>query len=936
VRRARLLRCAFAALCGHVHGRRKAARLLRAEQRWRVLRLGATFRAWKERAAATGLRAVRAASLTETARFRNSLTPGTLPQAALSSLARHNAARAALRAWRLALAHAAWRAQCCCLVVAARRRRLLLAALRPWAALRRRRVVARRAARCLARRRLRVVLTAWRVLTAASLARRWAAAHDGAVAAEALAAARVVEARERAAASFEHAEAAEAMRAEAATALMRYAPLPRRRHSMPQTRTIHALDCAPSLCLSSITHACSAELRAAAAPGSPLLDVPLEWRALRPAGGAPPPSLRPAAAAALVTWRRVGGGGADGVTLLEDIALCDPGSARGGAGAPPFALSVLRRDASASLPADAAGADVRWCTPRVQGAPPRPREHPAACAVGAAASLLFFGGWDGAAELSDAFLLRRLPPDDAPPVASSSRASGAHPGSAPTAPPAPRFAWAGPLPSTGGGPAPRSHATLTPAASGLVYLFGGYRADVGALNELWAARPSRRLGALDADADDDAEANAHASAAAKEDAWADPVALTWHCPDAGGAPPCARSGHAAAAAADGCIYVHGGFDGAAELADLHRFDPASGAWEALAPWGPAPGPRRLHAMAASGRHLLLFGGWDGERDLGDCFALCVDSMTWRRIDAGIGGAGGVPAAMPAPAPRSAHALVTTASGGVLLLGGVQEGRLAREGPLLLENAAAVEGRALRREALTARAAAAEAEAARRRTAAGAAAAAVDAAAARRDAAHARQDAEEAAAARAAAADAQRTLSARLAQEHAARLRAGAAAKAAAREAAALRAELLRRTAALEAAVAAADADAAAHAPGHIAAARAAVASELESMERERDAFERQARSAAAARDAAEAARAAAEMRTAEALAELAAARRDARAAAEAGALAGAAAAAQAAAQAAAAAARAEAAAAAAAASGSAWSRPSSRLASPEPTPEPET
>jgi hypothetical protein len=357
-----------------------------------------------------------------------------------------------------------------------------------------------------------------------------------------------------------------------------------------------------------------------------LFDVPLTWRALEAGGPPPAPSLRPAAAAALVAC------GAGGALLLEEIALCDPGSARGGPNAPSFALAVLRGDVSAALPADAAAADGprhRWVTPAVQGAPPRPREHPAACAVGAAASLLFFGGWDGGAELADAFLLRRLPPDAS---AAAAAAASRHPNA--EAPP-PRFAWAGPLPATGGAPGPRSHATLTPmddpsaaggsASGGLVLLFGGYRADAGALNELWAARPSARLCAAATDEAEDAagdererggggyrsRSRSRSAASPPYDPWTDPVALTWHCPDAGGAPPAPRSGHAAAAAGDGCLYVHGGYDGSAELADLHRFDPTIAAWEALRPWGPAPGPRRLHAMAAAGRHLVLFGGWDG-------------------------------------------------------------------------------------------------------------------------------------------------------------------------------------------------------------------------------------------------------------------------------------------------------------------------------------
>ena len=64
------------------------------------------------------------------------------------------------------------------------------------------------------------------------------------------------------------------------------------------------------------------------------------------------------------------------------------------------------------------------------------------------------------------------------------------------------------------------------------------------------------------------------------------------------------------------------------------------------------------------------------------------------------GAGG----LPGPAPRSAHALVSTASGGLLVVGGVQDGALADASPMVLDNAAAVEGRTLRNQAAAALAA----------------------------------------------------------------------------------------------------------------------------------------------------------------------------------------------------------------------------------------
>ena len=133
-----------------------------------------------------------------------------------------------------------------------------------------------------------------------------------------------------------------------------------------------------------------------------------------------------------------------------------------------------------------------------------------------------------------------------------------------------------------------------------VYLFGGYRGEERALNELWALRPSPRL-----------DGPARGGEAAGLDPWDDPVALSWFMPRVDGVAPAPRSGHAACVDDDGCLYVFGGFDGQAELGDLHRYDPAAEAWEQLMPWGPAPAPRRLHAMATAGRHVVVFGGWDG-------------------------------------------------------------------------------------------------------------------------------------------------------------------------------------------------------------------------------------------------------------------------------------------------------------------------------------
>ena len=539
VRRSRLLRSAFTALrCAALHGRQSLL-LQRAAALWRRRELAAALRTWRELAQAQAVRT-----------------------RALRSLVARRAAHwllvRTLATWRRRLAHVAWRARCACAIVALRRRNLLARAWAFWASARRRARRERKALHYVAAKRQRAVLTAWRVLAAGELARRWAEARDGANAAAALATARARDAHERAAAATQHAAEADGLRADAAAALAR------------------------------------AELRCAAAPGGALLDVPLAWHALRPSGAPPPPSLRPAAAAALLPGSVRG-------SLVEDVAFCDAGSARGGPGAPSFALAVLRRDAAPAAPADGiAGGDGRWVVPAVQGAPPRAREHPAACAVGVNGSLLFFGGFDGAAELGDAFLLRRLAPSAGGRFAPRPRAGE------PPREDAPRFAWSGPLPPTAGAPLPRSHASLTASPDGATaYLFGGYRGEQRALNELWAVRPAARL--------DGTRSSKAASAAASNglDPWEDPVALSWFMPRADGVTPAPRSGHAACVDADGCLYIFGGFDGETELGDLHRYDPAEQAWEQLLPWGPAPAPRRLHAMATAGRHLVVFGGWDG-------------------------------------------------------------------------------------------------------------------------------------------------------------------------------------------------------------------------------------------------------------------------------------------------------------------------------------
>ena len=704
---------------------------------------------------------------------------------ALAALHRHAVQRAVLSRWRTRVLQSAFLFNAAVRVCAVRRRNTLRTALHAWRSQRVLRLRFTRAQLSAPRARLRSAMCAWRVCTSNALARRWAAQHAASVAGAEASKARCEEARERAAAQAQLAQEAQRQLAAATSALVR------------------------------------AELRAPLTPGAPLLEVALRARALSPTGAPPPPCLCPAMSAALSDCGQ-----------WEDVLLCGAGASD--SGQEPFAVTLLRTrllphhpHPHRQLPPGSDAATTRWMRVRVSGIAPGPREHPAACAVGARGSLLFLGGYDGHAERAEAYLLTR----SRGAASADDDATGG----------LPECEWQGPLRSAGAHPGPRSHASLCPVpGGGAAFLFGGYATTEGALSELWMVNVSPPKGSVDQD----------------DHGWAAPRALAWYRPDVLGEPPPARSGHAACVSPhDGCLYVHGGFDGVSLLADLHRFDPAVGAWECLLPWGVSPAPRRLHALVACGSQLLLHGGWAGgegsDGDLSDCFALDLLSMTWRSLT------------LHGPAgpslQRSAHGAVATVSGSVVLLGGVREGRLAPGcAPVVVENAAAADGAAMRLQALSDASCAALAIAARREAAACAASASCQSAAARREALHARSEAAEVAAARDAATEARADLAERLRRERERRKQAEAASASAGKEAAAAKAELLRRTAALEAAVVASDADAGALEEAM--AARAQMQQQMEALQKERDEAVRKAFVAGAAAAAAEAARGAADMR----------------------------------------------------------------------------
>ena len=68
----------------------------------------------------------------------------------------------------------------------------------------------------------------------------------------------------------------------------------------------------------------------------------------------------------------------------------------------------------------------------------------------------------------------------------------------------------------------------------------------------------------------------------------------------------------AAAAIDGKLYVMGGYGPNGYLSSVERFDPATNAWEAVAPM---PTARTSPAAAAIDGKLYVMGGHDGQNRL---------------------------------------------------------------------------------------------------------------------------------------------------------------------------------------------------------------------------------------------------------------------------------------------------------------------------------
>ena len=160
---------------------------------------------------------------------------------------------------------------------------------------------------------------------------------------------------------------------------------------------------------------------------------------------------------------------------------------------------------------------------------------------------------------------------------------------------------------------------------------------------------------------------------------------TWRLLRPEGEPPSARAAHAAASVGT-MVVVHGGI-GPAGLSgdDLHVLDVSNWdhpRWHRVVVPGQGPGARYAHcASLVAQRFLLVLGGNDGQRALGDVWALDTSQKPyrWMRVDHGPrpppSGSGLGDDSAPTPVEPSARMYASTASrsDGLLLLCGGRDG-----------------------------------------------------------------------------------------------------------------------------------------------------------------------------------------------------------------------------------------------------------------------
>ncbi|KAA0176566.1 hypothetical protein FNF27_01847 [Cafeteria roenbergensis] len=129
-------------------------------------------------------------------------------------------------------------------------------------------------------------------------------------------------------------------------------------------------------------------------------------------------------------------------------------------------------------------------------------------------------------------------------------------------------------------------------------------------------------------------------------------------PAAGSEIPCMRTAHAATTYAHFMI-IFGGWNGERELDDVFSFDTEALLWRELKGSGPGPSGRHFPALAVVRKQLMVFGGFNGTHWCNDVHVMNLETLAWTKVD--LQG--------PAPTPRASATAVAVPGDRVIVFGG---------------------------------------------------------------------------------------------------------------------------------------------------------------------------------------------------------------------------------------------------------------------------
>lgn len=104
--------------------------------------------------------------------------------------------------------------------------------------------------------------------------------------------------------------------------------------------------------------------------------------------------------------------------------------------------------------------------------------------------------------------------------------------------------------------------------------------------------------------------------------------LAWIQPKVSGEKPLPRNAHSMAVV-DNRLFLFGGHSGSKHLTDLHIFDTITLTWTKPQLRGSPPPGLRGHSATLVGPKMFLFGGFDGRRRTNEVYVLCTKTLSWR-------------------------------------------------------------------------------------------------------------------------------------------------------------------------------------------------------------------------------------------------------------------------------------------------------------------